>query len=78
MSRRIYAERFVCFGPAEMNRFALIPPLRALAGAPVGMTKKGLPCEKLSLLPISPLQATNILGLRSVHWLKPVALEPHP
>ncbi len=31
---------FVCFGRAEMNRFALIPPLRALAGAPVGMTKR--------------------------------------
>ncbi len=39
-SRRIYAERIVCFGRAEMNRFALIPPLRALAGAPVGMTKR--------------------------------------
>ena len=39
-SRRIYAERFVGFGQAEMNRFALIPPLRALAGAPVGMTRK--------------------------------------
>ena len=38
-SRRIYAERFVCFGRAEVNRFALIPPLRALGGAPVGMTK---------------------------------------
>ena len=29
---KIYPERFVRFGRAEMNRFALIPPLRALVG----------------------------------------------
>ena len=38
----------------KMNRFALIPPLRALAGAPVGMTGK----EALPIL-ISTLQATS-------------------
>jgi len=38
-SRRINAKRFAWFGAAQTNRFALIPLLRALAGAPVGMTE---------------------------------------
>jgi hypothetical protein len=36
----INAKRFALCARAEMNRFALIPPLRALTGAPVGMTQK--------------------------------------
>ena len=44
-SRRIYAERFICVGPSQMNRFALIPPLRALAGAPGRDDKKRLLCK---------------------------------